>query len=139
MNALGKRIKSLRKSKGLNQVEFSKALNLQFNLKTDRVMVSKWETGFQEPIMSTVVCIAKYFGVSVEYLNGETSIADIDQIKPLPQKADGITITEENEKQLITDFRKLNNSGQSAANAMVNGLTTQDIYKKTEDNKAQLA
>ncbi len=70
---LGERIKTLRKAKNLTQADLANALNSQFNLKVDRVMVSKWETGFQTPVMYTVTCIAKVLGVSVDYLSGDKS------------------------------------------------------------------
>ena len=73
MNTLGKRLKQLRNSRGLNQTQLSEALNEKFGLKTDRVMISKWETGFQTPVMNTVVMLAKFFNVSIDYLNGEES------------------------------------------------------------------
>ncbi len=73
MNILGTRIKELRKNRKLSQTDLSYALNQQYGLKTDRVMISKWETGFQTPVMSTIVCLARYFGVSIDYLNGEQS------------------------------------------------------------------
>ena len=41
MNTLGKRLKQLRNSRGLNQTQLSEALNEKFGLKTDRVMISK--------------------------------------------------------------------------------------------------
>lgn len=71
MNTLGNRLKELRNSKGLNQTQLSDALNEKFGLKTDRVMISKWETGFQTPVMNTVAMLAKFFNVSIDYLNGD--------------------------------------------------------------------
>lgn len=73
MNTLGIRIRELRKDLNLNQTELSNALNQRYGLKTDRVMISKWETGFQTPVMSTISCIAKFFGVSIDYLNGDSN------------------------------------------------------------------
>ena len=66
----GDKIKALRKEAKMTQAQLSKKLNEEFGLKTDRVMVSKWETGFQTPVVSTLACIAKVFGVSLDYLNG---------------------------------------------------------------------
>ena len=71
MNTLGERLKQLRNSRGLNQTQLSDALNDKFGLKTDRVMISKWETGFQTPVMNTVAILAKFFNVSFDYLNGD--------------------------------------------------------------------
>ena len=67
---LGEKIKALRKENGMTQTELSQRLNSEFGLKTDRVMVSKWETGFQTPVVSTLVCLSKLFGVSLDELNG---------------------------------------------------------------------
>ena len=36
-------------------------------------MISKWETGFQTPVVSTIVCLSKIFGVSLDDLNGTQS------------------------------------------------------------------
>ena len=73
---LGEKIKALRKEKGMTQTELSQRLNSEFGLKTDRVMVSKWETGFQTPIFSTLQCLAELFGVSTDSLGGKTQEKD---------------------------------------------------------------
>ena len=73
---LGEKIKALRKEKGMTQTELSQRLNSEFGLKTDRVMVSKWETGFQTPIFSTLQCLAELFGVSIDSLGGKTQEKD---------------------------------------------------------------
>ena len=67
---LGEKIKALRKEKKMTQTQLSEKLNSRFGLKTDRVMISKWETGFQTPIVSTLSCLAQIFDVSLDYLNG---------------------------------------------------------------------
>lgn len=69
MNVLGNRIKALRKAHKLKQSELADSLNKQFGLNVDRPMVSKWETGYQTPVMNTVICLAKFFNVSIDYLN----------------------------------------------------------------------
>lgn len=67
---LGEKIKALRKENKMTQTELSEKLNSRFGLKTDRVMISKWETGFQTPIVSTLSCLAQLFDVSLDFLNG---------------------------------------------------------------------
>ena len=67
---LGEKIKNLRKENKMTQAELSEKLNSQFGLNTDRVMISKWETGFQTPIVSTLSCLAQLFNVSLDYLSG---------------------------------------------------------------------
>lgn len=78
---LGNKIKTLRKSRNLTQTDLANELNSQFNLKVDRVMVSKWETGFQTPVMYTVTCIAKVLGVSVDYLSGDKTTDGVSGVK----------------------------------------------------------
>lgn len=70
-STLGERIRLLRKAKGLTQEQLSKQLNETYHLKTDRVMISKWETGFQRPFIDTLKCLASFFAVSLDYLNGD--------------------------------------------------------------------
>lgn len=69
----GEKIRALRKQAGMTQTELSERLNSEFGLRTDRVMISKWETDFQTPVVSTLSCIASLFGVSLDYLNGTES------------------------------------------------------------------
>ena len=69
---LGKKIRELRKSNNLTQTELAEELNTKYDLKVDRVMVSKWETGFQTPVLYTISCLSKIFNVSIDYLSGET-------------------------------------------------------------------
>lgn len=64
-----KKLKMLRTEKGLTQTELAKQINEKFNLNIDRSMVSKWETGFQVPVMYTIKCLAQFFDVSIDYLN----------------------------------------------------------------------
>jgi transcriptional regulator with XRE-family HTH domain len=76
MGVIGQRIKELRKAAKLNQTELADALNKKYGLSIDRVMISKWETGFQTPIISTISCIANFFETSVDYLtNGDTNVS----------------------------------------------------------------
>lgn len=67
---LGEKIKALRKENKMTQTELSEKLNSRFGLKTDRVMISKWETEYQTPIVSTLSCLAQLFNVSLDYFNG---------------------------------------------------------------------
>lgn len=76
MSALGDRIKQLRKEKHLTQAQFTDILRNRYGLKTDRVMVSKWETGFQTPQTDTLRLVAEALDVTVDYLlSGSESIS----------------------------------------------------------------
>lgn len=70
MANLGDRIKQLRKKHGYTQSEFIQILKDKYNLKADRVMLSKWECSKQCPHIETLKCIASAFDVSLDYLNG---------------------------------------------------------------------
>lgn len=89
MNKLGDKLRLLRKQKGLTQEQLSKELNAKFSLNTDRVMISKWETGFQTPVIGTLKFLANFFQVSLDYLNGDdmpqknVDIYSFDNIMPI--------------------------------------------------------
>ncbi len=58
------RFKELRCEKGLNQVELAKQLGVSNGV------ISLWENGLREPGMYSLIQIAKYFDVSIDYLVG---------------------------------------------------------------------
>lgn len=80
----GERLKSLRKSKKMTQIELSRVLGV------DHTTISKWEAGIYETDFETAQRIAQYFGVSADYLLGkenqevknltETEILDYQKI-----------------------------------------------------------
>ena len=69
---LGDKIRDLRKQNHWKQDELAEKLNKEFGLKIDRAMISKWETGYQTPVIYTISCLAKLFNVSLDYLNGNS-------------------------------------------------------------------
>ncbi len=71
---LSDRIKYCRKQNGYTQEELAKLLREKYGLGTDRAMISKWETGFQEPQIHTVTCLADLFGVSIDFLNNDIKL-----------------------------------------------------------------
>lgn len=58
------RFKELRLEKKLGQVETAEFLGVS------KGIVSLWENGLREPNMSSLILIAKKFGVSIDYLVG---------------------------------------------------------------------
>ena len=80
MSELGERIKSLRKERHLTQSALMDILRNDYNLKTDRVMISKWETGFQTPQADTLKILAKVLEVSVDFLL--TGVETIGESRP---------------------------------------------------------
>ncbi len=58
------RLKELRYEKGLNQVELAKQLGVSNGV------ISLWENGLREPGMYSLIQIARFFDVSIDYLVG---------------------------------------------------------------------
>ena len=81
MSELGERIKALRKEKRLTQSALMDILRNDYNLKTDRVMISKWETGFQTPQADTLKILARALDVSVDFL-----LTGVEPIQESPQE-----------------------------------------------------
>ena len=63
-NAFAKILKELRTEKGLGQVELAKAVSVS------KGVISLWENGLREPGMNSLIVLAKFFDVSVDYLVG---------------------------------------------------------------------
>ncbi len=66
------RIKTIRKSLGINQVEFGKRINVS------KQCVSNWENGNIQPSIDMVIKIAHEFSVSADYLLGLDNLRTID-------------------------------------------------------------
>jgi len=58
------RVKKLRTSLGLNQVEFGKKIGVT------KQCISNWESGYIHPSIDILIRIAKTFSVSTDYLLG---------------------------------------------------------------------
>lgn len=88
MSELGERIRALRKQKHLTQSGLMNLLRNEYDLKTDRVMISKWETGFQTPHTDTLKVIAEVLGVSVDYLltGVEQIVQETEEDSTIPVK-----------------------------------------------------
>lgn len=91
------RIKELRNSLGINQVEFGRRLHVT------KQCVSNWENGNIQPSIDMLVKIASTFSVSSDYLLGLSNCCTLD--------AEGLT----NEqilhiRNIIDDLKKLQQS-----------------------------
>ena len=58
------RLKELRLERGMGQVQLAKALDV------GKSVISLWELGKCEPTLSKLVAMARFFGVSIDYLAG---------------------------------------------------------------------
>ncbi|MEG1509415.1 MAG: helix-turn-helix transcriptional regulator [Clostridia bacterium] len=57
-------LKELRQEKNINQVELATAINVS------KGIISLWETGLREPTMHSLISLAKFFNVSIDFLVG---------------------------------------------------------------------
>lgn len=57
-------LKILRTEKGIGQVELAKQIGVS------KGIISLWENGLREPNMSSLILLAKFFDVSIDYLVG---------------------------------------------------------------------
>lgn len=60
------RLKELRKSRNISQVKLAMDLNMNQN------SISRYETGEREADYATLIALADYFDVSIDYLLGRT-------------------------------------------------------------------
>ena len=91
MVTIGQRIEALRTQKGMSRPALSAALGLP------RMAVEKFETGRQTPSQEQQKQIARYFGVSLFYLRGESddptsmdswlngAVPDEEPVRPVPR------------------------------------------------------
>jgi len=93
MVTIGQRIETLRTQKAMSRPALSAALGLP------RTAIEKFETGRQTPTQDQQAKIAKYFGVSIFYLRGESddptnmeswlngNLPDDEPVHPAPKAA----------------------------------------------------
>lgn len=63
-NKFAENLKLLRKEKGIGQIELAKELGVSNGI------ISLWENGLREPNMFSLISIAKFFDVTIDYLVG---------------------------------------------------------------------
>lgn len=64
MEKFGERLKNLRLENNLGQIQLAKELDV------GKSIISLWEQGKCEPTLSKLIVIARFFGVSIDYLAG---------------------------------------------------------------------
>lgn len=73
VNYLSKRLKELRESKGLTQLQLAESINI------GRVSVSNYENGDRTPDVDLIIMFADFFGVSADYLLGRSEFKNFKQ------------------------------------------------------------
>ena len=63
-NKFAEILKELRTEKGIGQAQLARSIGVSNGI------VSLWENKKREPTMSSLIALAKYFNVSLDYLTG---------------------------------------------------------------------
>jgi len=75
-------LRALRKAKGLTQEELAGNLNRQFGTKITRTTINKWENETHEPLLNQAKKVAEFFGVSLDYMVGQSDVKEIKTPAP---------------------------------------------------------
>ncbi|MDR3216191.1 MAG: helix-turn-helix domain-containing protein [Clostridiaceae bacterium] len=66
-NKFGENLKELRLERNLGQVELAKAISVS------KGIISLWENNQREPTLSSLLALAEYFNVSIDFLVGRNN------------------------------------------------------------------
>lgn len=102
------KLKELREELNLSQLDIAKGI------ETSQRNISRWENGTNEPTSSFVVKLSDYFQCTTDYLLGRENEYGI-----IETKNNSLT---ENENQLISLFRKLNERDQNKVLGYIQAL-----------------
>ncbi len=105
---IGAKIKEYRKKMHWTQAELAEKVGAAHNTE------ASWEKGDREPTMQQLYMIAKWSGRSVS-----------DFFPPIVGEPEMVM-----EKELLSDFRGLNDQGQALIAAAVKGLSQMQEYRK---------
>ena len=112
--SIGNKIKTHRKSLGLNQTELGNKVGVKKNA------VSKWECGRVEGIpISTVKALADLFGVTASYLIDD-DIPEVSSHPLLQVSKSSPTLPTSDELEILRKFRLLDPRGQAAVMNVLN-------------------
>lgn len=146
MSIFSNNLKNLRIQHGYTQKKLADKLDVSQNA------VYNWENGKREPGIETIEKIADALDVTVfeilgynnpswvDLFSGGASCANVsieETLKELGLTSDDLQSLvdnqKENEKELLTIYRKLNDTGQEKALEQVEMLTKIEEYTKKED------
>lgn len=106
------RIKELRKEKNISQSKLAEEINLSNGA------IGNYEQGLREPDISTLIALADYFGVSIDYLVEHSPAGSSEN----PFTAD--------ELELIGEYRKLDAADQARLFKIVKALGRAALEEK---------
>lgn len=141
--SFAERLKTLRKSKGLTQDEFSRQTGI------GRSAVSMYESGKRMPSYKVLSDLSKFFQVSTDYLleNSDVEVAPAaPSAPPAPQKSDGLPELNARDERDIQKRLKsmLDDLDPNAGLAYYNGEEpmddeTRDLIRAALENSLRVA
>lgn len=114
-------IKELRQKRGITQEELGKILNVQ------KATISKYETGRIIPDVPTILKMANFFNVSINYLLG------------LPENHNSSNkelILSDKEKDIILKYRFLSSTAKATVELILNNQYENEKEEKSNEEKA---
>ena len=102
--AIGERLRALRKEKGLSKRDLVSSLPLNYST------YANYESGFREPNSEILQMLARFFGVSIDYVLGASENR---------RKADEIAILSEEEHDHIMGYRSLDEHGRDLVDCVL--------------------
>lgn len=118
-----KRLRELREKKQVSQDDVSKFLGVE------RTTYTSYESGRSRPVR-VLNKLAEYYNVSIDYLLG---LADL----PLPKEVNINTLSD-TEKQLVFDFRSLNNIGKEKIISYLSDISNIQSYTIENEEKEKV-
>lgn len=106
-------LRSLLESRGLKQADLCRMTGI------DTGLMSNYMSGKKSPSLSNAVIIADALRITLDELSG------------LKKKRD-MELQERYREELLAYFDQLNDEGKMSAVRMVQGLTSVDVYKKSD-------
>lgn len=95
------RLKELRTEKFRSMDAFCDRYNDVYDLNLSKATVSRWESGKQEPMLTSIVTLAEFFCVSIPWLMGYSN----DRTEPIDEPRD--TLNEIYKNLSVRDRAKL--------------------------------
>ena len=118
MNTLGKRIKAARESAGLMQADLASKIGVK-----SAGVISNWETDKSKPDADKIVSLCNVLGLSCSYL--------LDYY--------GSTEVSSSEASLFGKIRSLNELDLAKLDGFIDGLLSDDKYKKIDISHGEMA